>query len=69
MLSGVYWGYIAMIEGVVKRIREEAGESLRVVATGGLAPLFTDATDVIEAYDSDMTVRGLEQIHRRNSKS
>jgi type III pantothenate kinase len=54
---------------VVKRIREEVGESLRVVATGGLAPLFTDATDVIEAYDSDMTVRGLEQIHRRNSKS
>jgi type III pantothenate kinase len=68
MLSGVYWGYIAMIEGVVRRIREEAGQPLRVVATGGLAPLFTDATDVIEAYDSDMTVRGLEQIHRRNRK-
>lgn len=68
MLSGVFWGYIAMIEGVVERIREEAGVPLRVVATGGLAPLFSDATDVIEGYDSEMTVRGLELIYRRNRK-
>ena len=68
MLSGVFWGYIAMIEGLVVRIRQECGKDLRVVATGGLAPMFSDATDVIHAYDSEMTVRGLELIHRRNAK-
>lgn len=69
MLSGVFWGYIAMIEGLVARIRAENGRELRVVATGGLAPLFSDATDVIYDYYSDMTVHGLEMIYRRNSKS
>jgi type III pantothenate kinase len=68
MLSGVFWGYIGMIEGLVMRIRQECGKDLRVVATGGLAPMFSDATDVIHAYDSEMTVRGLELIHRRNVK-
>jgi type III pantothenate kinase len=69
MLSGVFWGYVAMIEGLVTRIRAENGKELRVVATGGLAPLFSDATDVIYDYYSDMTVHGLELIYRRNRKS
>ena len=69
MLSGVFWGYVAMIEGLVARIRAESGKDLRVVATGGLAPLFADATDVIYDYYSDMTVHGLELIYRRNRKS
>lgn len=69
MLSGVFWGYVAMIEGLVARIRVESGKDLRVVATGGLAPLFADATDVIYDYYSDMTVHGLELIYRRNRKS
>jgi type III pantothenate kinase len=69
LLSGVFWGYIAMIEGLVARIRAESGKELRVVATGGLAPLFSDATDVIYDYYSDMTVHGLELIYRRNRKS
>ncbi len=68
MLSGVFWGYISMIEGLVMRIRQECGKELRVVATGGLAPMFSDATDVIHAYDSEMTVRGLQLIYRRNAK-
>jgi type III pantothenate kinase len=50
------------------RIRQECGKELRVVATGGLAPMFSDATDVIHAYDSEMTVRGLQLIYRRNAK-
>ena len=66
MQSGVFWGYVGMIEGLVERIRKEYGDPLQVLATGGLAPLFAEATDVIGAIDSDMTVRGLLEIYRHN---
>ncbi len=70
MQSGVYWGYVGLIEGLVARIQEEFmeefGASLTVVATGGLAPLFQSATPVIEQVDDDLTIRGLVEIDRRN---
>ena len=67
MQSGIYWGYVGLIEGLVRRIRDEYGEELRVVATGGLAPLFEAATDIIEKVDKDLTLRGLVSIHARNT--
>ena len=66
MQSGIYWGYVGLIEGLVKRIREEVGAELPVVATGGLAPLFDAATDAIGKVDSDLTLRGLVSIYDRN---
>jgi type III pantothenate kinase len=69
MQSGVYWGYVGLIEGMVKRIRAEYGEPMKVVATGGLGPLFDAATDAIDVYDPDITVRGLLEIYRRNRPS
>ena len=69
MLSGVYWGYIGLIEGLVARIQEEFGEPMQVIATGGLAPLFAEGTGVIDALDPEMTLRGLASIHRRNDKA
>jgi len=66
MRSGVYWGYVGLIEGLVKRIQEEFGAPMTVVATGGLAPLFAESTPVIQHLDSDLTLRGLLEIHRRN---
>ncbi len=66
MLSGVYWGYVGLIEGIVSRIEEEFGAKMSVIATGGLAPLFAEATDVIEHLDPELTLRGLAEIHRRN---
>lgn len=66
MKSGVYWGYVGLIEGLVRRISEEVGLEMTVVATGGLAPLFMEATDVIHHLDQDLTLRGLLEIHRRN---
>lgn len=66
MQSGLYWGYVGMIEGLVARIRAEYGDAMGVVATGGLAPLFTDATEVIQQSDPDMTIRGLCMIYERN---
>jgi type III pantothenate kinase len=66
MQSGVFWGYIALIEGLIVRIKAERGEHLTVVATGGVASLFEGATDVIDHFDPDLTIRGLLEIHRRN---
>jgi type III pantothenate kinase len=67
MTSGVFWGYIGLIEGLVSRIKAERGERMTVVATGGLAPLFAKATPAIEHIDHDLTLRGLLLIHQRNS--
>ncbi len=69
MLSGTFWGYIGMIEGMVARIRQEFGQSeLRVISTGGLAPLFAEYCDIIETADADLTLRGLLSIYRQNQK-
>ena len=67
MQAGVFWGYIALIEGLITRIREEWGRPMTVVATGGVASLFQGATDAIDHFDSDLTIRGMLEIHRRNS--
>jgi len=67
MRSGVYWGYVGMIEGLVRRISEEYGATMKVIATGGLAPLFRDATSCIEHLDPDLTLRGLLHIYRLNA--
>jgi type III pantothenate kinase len=68
MQSGIFWGYVGLIEGLVRRIQDEFGKEMLVVATGGLAPLFADATKVIHRLDADLTLRGLLEIHRRNAK-
>ncbi|MFQ5958985.1 MAG: type III pantothenate kinase [Alphaproteobacteria bacterium] len=67
MQSGVYWGYISLIEGLVARIKGEFDAPMAVIATGGLAPLFHAATEVIEHVDPDLTMRGLLEIYRLNS--
>jgi type III pantothenate kinase len=70
MQSGIFWGYVGLIEGLVSRIKTEFGGELLVVATGGLAPLFADATPVIQKFEPEITMQGLVEIHRRNrSKS
>ncbi len=69
MQSGVFWGYIALIEGLITRIKAERAEPMTVVATGGVASLFEGATDSIDHFDPDLTIRGLLEIHRRNTIS
>jgi type III pantothenate kinase len=66
MQSGIFWGYVSMIEGMVPRIAEEYGKPVTVVATGGLAPLFAEVTDIIDATEPDLTLVGLVEIARRN---
>ena len=65
MLIGIYWGYIAMIEGLVARMRAEIGRPAKVVTTGGLASLFDKHTSVFDAIEPDLTITGLAMMHRR----
>ena len=62
MLIGVYWGYVAMIEGLTKRLRDQIGRPAKVVATGGLAALFDKRTDVFDAVEPDLTITGLAML-------
>lgn len=66
MQSGVFWGYVGLVEGTIQRIRAEYGKPMKVVATGGLASLFNDATTAIEQAEPDLTLRGLAEIYRLN---
>jgi len=68
MQSGLYWGYVSLIEGIVARIKEEYGKPMTVIGTGGLANLFHRQTHAIEHLDPDLTIRGLVQIHARNAE-
>jgi type III pantothenate kinase len=66
MQSGIYWGYVAMIEGLVARIQAEYGSRLKVIGTGGLAPLLAEGTTVIAHIDPDLTLDGLRMLAQRN---
>lgn len=67
MQSGVFWGYIALIEGLVARIKAEWGKPMTVIGTGGVASLFHGATAAIDHFDPDLTIRGMLEIYRRNT--
>jgi len=69
MQSGVFFGYVGLIEHLIGRIKAEYGRPMRVIATGGVASLFEGATDAIDRFDPDLTIRGLLEIWRRNPKS
>ena len=66
MQSGLYWGYVGLIEGICQRIKAERGADMKVIATGGLSSLFATGTSAIDEVDEDLTLRGLIEIHRRN---
>ncbi|BBC79043.1 type III pantothenate kinase [Acetobacter orientalis] len=66
MRSGVFWGYVGLIEGIVERIRREVGQDMKVLATGGLAPLFSEGTTVFDHVDSMLTLNGLRILAGRN---
>ena len=68
MLIGVFWGYVAMMEGIVARMRAEIGRPVKVVATGGLAILFDDATETFDIVDADLTIEGLAILARQASE-
>jgi len=66
MQSGIYWGYVGLVEGIVARIAGEYGGPLKCVATGGLAPLFAEGTHVLQHIEPDLTLDGLRMLAERN---
>ena len=66
MYSGIYWGYISLIEGLVKRINEEKNFNYYVIATGGLSNLFSKNCSIIEKVDNQLTLNGLIHIYNIN---
>lgn len=68
MQSGVFWGYVDLIDGLVKRVKEEYAAPLTVIATGGVASLFEGASETIDAFDQSLMEVGLLEVYRRNQK-
>jgi len=66
MQSGVFWGYVSMIEGLVARLKREHSADMKVLATGGLASIFVDWTEAIDEVASGLTLEGLRLIYERN---
>jgi type III pantothenate kinase len=63
MIIGIYWGYVAMIEGLVERLKGEIAKPVMVVTTGGLATLFDKHTNVFDAIEPDLTIQGLSLLY------
>jgi type III pantothenate kinase len=69
MNSGIVYGYAGLVEGIINRIKREVKSDIRVVATGGLAPLIACECPAIEEVDDYLTLKGLKIIFERNQKS
>lgn len=69
MLIGVFWGYVAMMEGLIARMRSQIGRPAKVIATGGLAVLFDEATEIFDSVDPDLTLDGLALLAERAAGS
>ena len=66
MQIGIYWGYVAMMEGLVERLKAEIGRPVQIIATGGLATLFDQHTDLFDSIESDLTIQGLSMLYQRS---
>ncbi len=66
--SGLYYGYIGLVDGILKRMIAELGDHVRVIATGGLAKLIGRGSEYIEEIDENLTLEGLRLIYERNRR-
>ena len=66
MQSGLYFGYLGLVDGILARMKREVPEIKRVIATGGLATLFSEDSEHIDEFDPELTLKGLKIIHDRN---
>jgi len=67
MESGLFWGYVGMVEGLVRRMGEELGGGALCIATGGLAPVIAPESALIEHVDPDLTLHGLRIVWEQNT--
>ena len=68
MQAGIVFGYIGQVEYIVKKIKEEYGENLKVISTGGLGKILYHQTACIDVYDRELTFKGLKIIYDKNKK-
>ena len=68
MQSGVLYGYVSMVDGLVQRLSKEMGDTVSVIATGGLAGTISQESNTIERVIPDLTLEGLRLIYRRNTQ-
>lgn len=68
MQSGVYWGYVGLVEGLVRQIRLERERPMKVIGTGGLASLVAQGTEVFDDLEEDLTLHGLVLINEFNKE-
>ena len=68
MKSGIFWGYLSLIEGLINKIQTERKIKVKVIATGGLATLFSLDTSIFDEVDLDLTLAGLVDIYNFNVK-
>ncbi|GIT92930.1 type III pantothenate kinase [Jannaschia pagri] len=68
MQSGIFWGYVGLIKEIAARIKSERSRPMKVVSTGGLAPLFQQADTLFDVYEDDLTMHGLTVIHKHNKE-
>ena len=69
MHIGIFWGYVAMMEGLTERMKAEVGRPVTVVATGGLAVLFDQHSEMFDAIEPDLTIQGLAMLHARSAQA
>jgi len=69
MQSGIYFGYLGLVDGILARIKREVPNLKKVVATGGLAGLFAEESEHIDEVDPELTMKGLKLIYDRNRSS
>lgn len=66
MNVGIVYGFVGLVDGIVNRIKKEMGHDLKVIATGGIAPLIFKESDTIDHIDNFLTLEGLMIIYKRN---
>ena len=69
MQSGILYGYVGQVEGIVNRMKKESEKAPIVIATGGLAGLISEESSVIDIVDPFLTLKGLQLIYKRNMES
>ena len=69
MQAGVFWGYIGLVQEITSRIKGEYRAAMRVIGTGGLAPLFAQGDVLFDLIDEDLTMHGLTVVHRHNKEN
>ena len=69
MQSGIFWGYVGLVRGICDRIRAEYDKPMRIIGTGGLAPLFSQGDVLFDLIEDDLTIHGLTVIHRYNKEN